>query len=188
MSGEARTEQIGDLVSPLLDRLGFDLEDVVLLTPPGRRDIRIVVDRDGGSTLDELADVSRAIETALDDADVLGAAPYELEVTTPGIGRPLTLPRHWRRSQGRKVKVECTVDGRRESVEARVGVSDDHRVTLVLVDKNRIGTLDVAYVDIANAVVDVDFSRPGEAALRACGLDDDEVARRRDSGTPQQAD
>lgn len=82
MSGEARTEQIGELVAPLLDRLGFDLEEVVLLTPPGRRDIRIVVDRDGGATLDELADVSREIETVLDAADVdaadvLGAAPYD---------------------------------------------------------------------------------------------------------------
>lgn len=86
------------------------------------------------------------------------------------------------------MKIAYAVDGASHSIEARVGVSDDHQVTLVIVDKNRIRTVDVAYADISAAVVDVDFSRPGEAALRACGLDDDEVARRRDSGTPRQAD
>ncbi|EGD55712.1 ribosome maturation factor RimP [Gordonia neofelifaecis] len=181
MTADALTGDIGDVLTAPLAEHGYDLEEVAILTPPGRREIRIVVDRDGGASLDALADLSRALESVLDDSDLLGESPYDLELTTPGIGRPLTLPRHWRRSQGRKVTAEYTVDGAARTVEARVGESDDDQVTLVLVDKSRIKTVDVALADIVRAVVEVDFSKPGEAALRACGLSDDEIARRRES-------
>ena len=184
MTGEALTATLGELVAPVLDRLGYDLEEVAVLTPPGRRDIRVVVDRDGGATLDDLADVSRELDPVVDAADVLGQMPYDLEVTTPGVGRPLTLPRHWRRNQGRKAQVRYRVDGVETSAEMRIGRSDDARVTLVAVDKGRIRTVDVAFADIVEASVDVDFTRPGEAALRACGLSDEEIDRRRDPGTP----
>lgn len=181
MTAEALTGGISDLVASTLDRLGFDLEEVAVLTPPGRREIRIVVDRDGGVSLDAVAELSRSLEAVFDESDLLGESPYDLEVTTPGIGRPLTLPRHWRRNQGRKVRVEYTDEGVDRTVEARVGPSDEGRVTLVTVDKSRIRSFEVELADIARAVVEVDFGRPGEAALRACGLDDDEIARRRDS-------
>ncbi|ALG86736.1 ribosome maturation factor RimP [Gordonia phthalatica] len=183
MTGEALTANISELVAPVLDRLGYDLEDVAVLTPPGRRDIRIVIDRDGGASLDDLADVSRELDPVLEGANLLGETPYDLEVTTPGIGRPLTLPRHWRRNQGRKAKVEYRVDGVEKSVEVRIGASDDTQVTLVTVDKSRITSVDVAFADIVRGVVEVDFSRPGEAALRACGLSDEEIARRREPAT-----
>ncbi|MGB3304064.1 ribosome maturation factor RimP [Gordonia sp. (in: high G+C Gram-positive bacteria)] len=185
MAGEALTGKLGDLVTPVVAQLGFDLEELAVLTPPGRRDVRIIVDRDGGSTLDALAEVSRELETVIEASGLLGDSPYDLELTTPGIGRPLTLPRHWRRNQGRKVHVEYSLDGVDKSGEARIGVSDDNQVTLVLVDKSRISTVDVPYTNITKAVGDVDFTKPGEAALRACGLDDDEITRRRQS--PQNA-
>lgn len=180
MTGEALTANISELVAPVLDRLGYDLEDVAVLTPPGRRDIRITIDRDDGTSLDDLADVSRALDPVLEEADLLGEMPYDLEVTTPGIGRPLTLPRHWRRNQGRKVRIDHRVDGADTSIEARIGVADENRVTVVLVDKGRITATDIELADITRAVVEVDFKRPSEAALRACGLTDDEIARRRE--------
>lgn len=188
MTGEALTANISELVAPVLDSLGYDLEDVAVLTPPGRRDIRIMIDRDDGATLDDLAEVSRELDPVLEAADLLGQMPYDLEVTTPGIGRPLTLPRHWRRNRGRKVQVDYLVDGEEKSAEVRIGAGDDTRVTLVSVDKGRIRSVDVAFTDIVRGVVDVDFSRPGEAALRACGLSDEEIARRRERGTPTPTD
>ena len=179
MSGE-RTEAVGAVVEPILAELGFDLEEIALLTPPGRRDVRIVVDRDGGASLDELAELSRELDAAIEAADVMGEQPYDLEVTTPGIGRPLTLPRHWRRAAGRTATVDYDADGTPTNLVARIGRLDADTVTLVTADKGRIKTVDVDLASVTRAVVEVDFRRPGEAELRACGLDDDEIARRRE--------
>ena len=178
MSG-VKTEAIGLVVEPILAESGYDLEEIAVLTPPGRRDIRVVVDRDGGADLDALADLSRELDNALEQADLMGEQPYDLEVTTPGVGRPLTLPRHWRRNVGRSAKVEYTVDGKQTSVLARIGSLADDSVTMIRADKGRLQTLELALESIQKAVVEVDFRRPGEAELRACGLDDDEIARRR---------
>ena len=174
---------IGAVAESVLAESGYDLEDVAILTPPGRRDVRIVVDRDGGATLDDLADLSRAVGDALDAAGTMGEAPYELELTTPGIGRPLTLPRHWRRNVGRKVKVEHTADGDAAETVGRIGELGERAVTLVLADKGRIRTVELPLDTITSAAVEVDFTRPGEAELRACGLDDAEIARRRERPT-----
>ncbi|MGO3325191.1 ribosome maturation factor RimP [Gordonia sp. (in: high G+C Gram-positive bacteria)] len=178
MSG-VRTEAIGHVVEPILAAAGYDLEEIAVLTPPGRRDIRVVVDRDGGAHLDALADLSRELDAALEATDLMGERPYDLEVTTPGIGRPLTLPRHWRRNQGRSVKVTYTVDGKSTNVLARIGRLDGDTVTLIKADKGRIQQIELPLEEVQKAMVEVDFRRPGEAELRACGLDDEEIARRR---------
>jgi ribosome maturation factor RimP len=95
--------RLRELVEPVVVSAGCDLEDLSV-TKAGRRSvIRIVVDKDGGVDLDAVADVSKLISTALDEADPLGEQPYVLEVTSPGVDRPLTRPRHWRRNIGRKV-------------------------------------------------------------------------------------
>ena len=181
-AGADRAGAVGAVAEPILAAAGYDLEDVVILTPPGRRDVRVVVDRDGGASLDALAELSRTVGDALDAAGTMGDAAYELELTTPGIGRPLTLPRHWRRAVGRKVTVAYQDAGSATTTSARVGPSDDDGVTLVSAVKGRISEVRVPYGAITAAEVDVDFSRPGEAELRACGLDDAEIARRRDRG------
>ncbi|MEJ9079219.1 ribosome maturation factor RimP [Gordonia malaquae] len=179
MSGD-KTELIGTVVEPVLTDAGYDLEEVALLTPPGRRDVRIVVDRDGGASLDAIAELSRAVDEALEASGVMGEQPYDLELTTPGVGRPLTAERHWRRSTGRTVKVAYTVDGVDNDVVGRIGPIAEGVVTLVKADKGRLSTVDVVLDTVTRAVVDVDFRRPGEAELRACGLDDAEIARRRE--------
>ena len=98
------------LLDPVVTTQGLDLEDVVV-TPAGRRRLlRVVVDRDGGLSLDAVAAVSTAVSAALDDSDAMGGAPYVLEVTSPGIDRPLTEPRHWRRNRTRLVTV-TTAEG-----------------------------------------------------------------------------
>lgn len=95
--------QLRELVEPVVVTAGYDLEEITV-SPAGRRSVvRVVVDRDGGVDLDAVAEVSRAISAVLDDTESLGAQPYVLEVTSPGVDRPLTEPRHWRRNIGRTV-------------------------------------------------------------------------------------
>lgn len=172
-------EQIGDLVTPVIEPLGYDLEEIAVRGPASRRDVTITVDRDGGASLDELAEVSRLLSEALDETDLFGDDPYHLEVSTPGVDRPLTLPRHWRRARGRRVSLERRGGDGTRTVLGRIGESDDESVTLVNNDKGRMSTTVVPLAEITRAVLEVDFTRPGEAELRRCGLDDDEIARRR---------
>src|SRR5437763_10645803 len=100
------TARLTGWIAPVVDGVGYDLEELVV-TPAGRRSVvRVVIDRDEGVTLDDIAEVSRAVSAALDENDgELGRAPYVLEVTSPGVDRPLTEARHWRRNVGRLVAV-----------------------------------------------------------------------------------
>lgn len=173
-------EQIGAAVRPIVEGLGYDLEDLAVRDSGGRREVTIIVDRDGGASLDDVADVSRQLSDALDEAEAFGDDPYELEISTPGVDRPLTQPRHWRRARGRKVTVRQVVDGATETVVGRVGESTEESVTLVHNEKGRFTESTLDYPSIERAVVEVDFTRPGPAELRRCGLDDDEIARRRE--------
>ena len=140
-----------ELVAPLT-ALDLDVE-AVEITPAGKRRIlRIAVDKDGGVTLDDVADATREISRVLDESDVMGEQPYTLEVTSRGVDRPLVLPRHWRRNVDRLVKVS-TSEG--ETVEGRIVTSDDAAASID-VD----GTIrEIAYADIARAQVQVEFNR-----------------------------
>ena len=144
--------QVRGLLEPVIASLGVDLEDVDVTDAGRRRRVRVVIDRDGGVDLDTVADVSRAVSEALDASDVLGDAPYVLEVTSPGVDRPLDEPRHWRRARGRLVA--CTLrDG--STVTGRITDSDDAEVTLETEDGPWTGALS----DIAKARVQVEFRR-----------------------------
>ncbi|MBQ1083782.1 MULTISPECIES: ribosome maturation factor RimP [unclassified Nocardiopsis] len=155
MGAQARNERIAELLEPVLAAAGLDLE-AVELTPAGkRRVLRVVVDSDNGVDLDAVGEVSQAVNESLDASDVMGEQPYVLEVTSPGVERPLTLPRHWRRSQGRLVKVSLVEGG---DLTGRVTESDDQGVTLDV--KGRPRTL--AYDKIAKAKVQVEFRREAD--------------------------
>jgi ribosome maturation factor RimP len=148
---QTRDRLAGVLTDPL-SAVGLDLE-AVDLTPAGkRRLLRVAVDKDGGVTLDDIADATKEVSRILDESDVMGEQPYTLEVTSPGVDRPLTLPRHWRRNAGRLVKVTLR-DGR--TVTGRVTTSDDTSVSLDVEG----GTEQVALADVAKAKVQVEFNR-----------------------------
>src|SRR5262245_10574784 len=90
------------IIEPAVVSAGLDLEDRVV-TPFGRRlVVRVIVDGDGGVSHDELSDVSREISARLDVAEETDGEvtpdSYTLEVSSPGVDRPLTRPRHWRRN------------------------------------------------------------------------------------------
>lgn len=126
---------------------GYDLEDVVV-TAAGRRSVvRVVVDRDGGIDLDAVADVSRAVSDVLDAADAFGDSAYTLEVTSPGVDRPLTEPRHWRRNVGRLVEVD--------GIKARILEVTDQGVALEVAGARR----DVSHDELGTGKIIVEFSR-----------------------------
>jgi ribosome maturation factor RimP len=150
-------EHLLDLLGPIVAGAGYDLEDVAV-TAAGRRSlVRVTVDADGGIDLDAVAVVSRLVSDALDaDANTPGspralANAYVLEVSSPGVDRPLTEPRHWRRAIGRLVRVE--VAG--EQLTGRVGPVDDAGVTLDLDGTERT----VPFADLGRGKVQVEFNR-----------------------------
>lgn len=164
---------VTDRIRPLLDGAlagsGLLVEEVTV-TPAGRRRVvRVIVDRvleaDGDVTtpttplgLDEVAEASRLVGGVLDDSDVLGQAPYTLEVTSPGVGRPLTEPRHFQRNVGRLLTV-TPVDG--SPVTGRLRRSGTSDLTLEIPAQDRVParSCDFAYAALATAVVEVEFSR-----------------------------
>ncbi|MEV6058364.1 ribosome maturation factor RimP [Nocardia asteroides] len=171
-------ERVSQLVAELVARRGFDLEGVAIAAAgkdelaPVR--VKVTVDSDGPADLDAIAELSRAMSELLDDAGDFGESAYLLEVTTPGVERPLTADRHWRRAQGRKVKIALAPDAERiegkARFEARVGrLAEDGTVALVLGGKNKPHRLHVPLADIASAVVQVEFSAPGAAELELAG-------------------
>lgn len=152
--------RLSQLLAPVVEREGHDLEGLEV-TPAGRRRVvRVLVDRDGGISLDDVADVSRALSEALDDIDarepaLLGGA-YVLEVSSPGVDRPLTQPRHWRRNVGRLVRVAMQ-DG--SDLTGRLTAAGE---TTVVLDDERELPLD----QVRRGQVQVEFARaehPSEA-------------------------
>lgn len=140
-----------ELVDPLT-ALGVDVE-AVEITPAGkRRVLRVAIDKDGGVTLDDVADATREVSRVLDDSDVMGEQPYTLEVTSRGVDRPLTLPRHWRRNADRLVKVTLE-DG--SAVTGRITSSDDVAATLEVDGAAH----EVTYDHVAKALVQIEFNR-----------------------------
>src|SRR5690349_16152305 len=165
-------EQIRPAVEGPLRDLGLLVEDVAV-TPAGkRRLVRLWIDRildatgDTTSvtpplTLDEVADATRAVSEALDDTGAMGEQPYTLEVGSPGIDRPLTQPRHFRRNVSRLVTV-TPVEG--EPVTARITAAGDTGVTLEVpaTKKEPARSVHLAYAEVSRAVVQVEFSRPAD--------------------------
>ena len=145
-------DRLAGLLSDALLAEGLDVEAVELTPAGNRRLLRVAVDKDGGVTLDEVADATRVVSRTLDETDVMGEQPYTLEVSSRGADRPLTLPRHWRRNQGRLVKV-VTHDGR--TVVGRIQGSDEQGAVLD-VDGH---THHVTYADVAKARVQVELNR-----------------------------
>lgn len=147
------------VISPVVEAQGLDLEDLDVQAAGRRRRVCVVVDRDGGMDLDSLAEISRALSDALDSADAMGDATYTLEVTSPGVDRPLTLPRHWRRNIGRRVRV-LGEDG--TVVEGRVKAADDEGVTLAVDvgSKPESAERHVPWQGVRQGEVQVEFRRP----------------------------
>jgi ribosome maturation factor RimP len=151
------TDRTRDLLSEALTEplaaTGLDVEALDVSQAGRRRMLRVAVDKDGGVTLDDVADATREVSRVLDRSEVMGEQPYTLEVTSPGVDRPLTLPRHWRRNAGRLVKV-VTHDG--GTTVGRVTSADDDGAVLETDGAART----LSYADVAKAHVQVELNRP----------------------------
>jgi ribosome maturation factor RimP len=163
----------------------LDLEDVEVRSAGRRRIVRVLVDGDGGVSLDQVAALTQAVSDVLDRSDVLGDAPYTLEVSSPGVDRPLTLPRHWRRNVGRLVLVRTGG----EELLGRIGSADEHGIELDL----EPGLRRLTYSAVSRAVVQVEFrtrpeseqpeqsersERAGRAEPPVSGTEADDAGRR----------
>ena len=152
MSVDQIRDRLAGVSTEPLAATGLDVEAIELSNAGKRRLLRVAVDKDGGVTLDDIAEATKEVSRLLDETDVMGEHAYLLEVTSPGTDRPLTLPRHWRRNQDRLVKAALT-DG--ETVTGRIVAADDERATLDVDGATR----DLAYADVAKAKVQIEFNR-----------------------------
>jgi len=144
---------IASLLTAPLESLGFDCEEIAV-TPAGkRRVVRVLIDKETGLNLDDVAEASRLVSTILDENDSkLGSTPYTLEVSSPGVDRPLTLERHWRRNMARLVKVVFQEDA---PVTGRILSVQDGIVTLEVSGE----TQEIVITDVAKARVEIEFNR-----------------------------
>ena len=152
----ALKDQISELVTPAVSDLGFYLEDVHIATPGNHRIVTCIVDGDASLTLDQVTTVSRVISELLDEAAFMGETPFTLEVTSPGVDRPLTQPRHFAKNVDRLLKV-IKLDG--SEITGRILSNTDRDVTLTVTIKKETTEQTVLLSDIKRAVVEIEFNR-----------------------------
>lgn len=170
-------ETLTDLVRPLADARGLDIETVKTVKAGKKSQVVIAVSGDEAPTLDQLEEVSNAIselfDAAEDRGDVDFGAGYTLEVTTPGVDLPLTQPRHWRRNRGRLVSAGGQV--------FRLGALDAAEENIVLITpsakKSEAPSVRVAPIsELSGAVVEIEFNSPSEAELELAERDFEDAA------------
>jgi ribosome maturation factor RimP len=144
--------RIADVIRPVAAAAGMDLESVRVTAAGRRRLLRVVVDSDRGVSLDDAAALSRELSAALDTVAVMGDFPYTLEVSSPGVDRPLTEPRHWRRAAGRLVQVAVADAG---VISGRVVSADAEGVTLDVEGARRR----FSYATLGAGAIQVEFGR-----------------------------
>jgi ribosome maturation factor RimP len=153
VGGSVDEGRIADVIRPVVAAVGMDLESVRVTAAGRRRLLRVVVDSDRGVSLDDAAAVSRELSAALDAVAVMGDFPYTLEVSSPGVDRPLTDRRHWQRAAGRLVQVTVTDSG---AVTGRIVSADADGVILDVEGTRRR----FPYAVLGAGAVQVEFGHP----------------------------
>jgi ribosome maturation factor RimP len=162
------------LLEPVVRAMDMDLESIKVTAVGRRRLLRVVIDADSGVSLDDIALASRELSARLDRSDQMGELPYTLEVSSPGVDRPLTQPRHWRRALGRLVVAPLTGDhedheGNGEHVTGRVVRASDQGVTL---ERDGV-TRDYSYAELGPGRVQVEFGRLDDSGDPGTGAEED---------------
>ena len=153
------SEKITELVKPAVEKAGFFLEDVHVVSPGKHRIITCIVDGQVPLNLDQVTSVSREISELLDVADFMDESPFTLEVTSPGVDRPLTLLRHWQKNLNRLVKV-VKQDG--SVVSGRITTLEESHVLLTEELKGKSKEHTVQFADIKRATVEIEFNPKGD--------------------------
>lgn len=152
-------QSITQLIEPAVTKAGFYLEEVQNTSAGNHRIITCIVDGQSPLNLDQVTAVSRLISELLDTAPFMDEAAFTLEVTSPGVDRPLTLPRHWTKNLNRLIKV-ALLDG--TVTIGRLTEFNEKEATLVENIKGRIKTHLISFADIKRAVVEIEFNRKEE--------------------------
>jgi ribosome maturation factor RimP len=152
----ALKDQISELITPALHEAGYFLEDVNLVNPGQHRIVTVIVDGESGLNLDQVTVASKLVSELLDAATFMGETPFTLEVTSPGIDRPLTLPRHFAKNVDRLLKVTKN-DGM--VITGRIRSNTQEHVTLEVTEKKEVKEAVVALTDIKRATVEIEFNR-----------------------------
>ena len=152
----ALKDQISEFITPALHKAGYFLEDVNLVSPGQHRIVTVIVDGASALNLDQVTVASKLVSELLDDAPFMGETPFTLEVTSPGIDRPLTLPRHFAKNVDRLLKVTKT-DG--EVVTGRILSNSESDVTLTVTEKKDVKEVAIELIDIKRAQVEIEFNR-----------------------------
>ena len=151
-------QTIQEALTPALESAGFFLEEVQVTSAGNRRIVTCIVDGEKGLNLDEVTSASREIAALLEEAPFMGETAFTLEVTSPGVDRPLTLPRHWKKNVTRLVRI-VLLNG--EVVTGRITGSADSSVNLVAEGKVA-KEINVQFNDVKRAVVEIEFNRKGD--------------------------
>ena len=146
-----KKEDISAAVTPALSALGFYLEDVTITSAGRRSMLTIIVDGDTHLSLDQVTSATKAISEIVESLQSLGDTPFTLEVTSPGLDRPLTKPRHWRKNIDRLVKV-VLLDGK--EIKGRIKAASEDSAT---VDQSEIN-----FAEIKRVSLEVEFKQVGK--------------------------
>ena len=141
-------EQVLAVITPAIESLGFYVEDITITSAGKRSMLTVIVDGDTHLSLDQVTVATKAISEIVENLPTLGNNPFTLEVTSPGLDRPLTKPRHWRKNQDRLVKVILN-DGKE-----KMGRIKDSTETSATVDDQTIN-----FSDIKRATLEVEFKK-----------------------------
>ena len=141
-----KKEDISAAITPALEALGFYLEDVTIISAGRRSMLTVIVDGDTHLSLDQVTSATKAIGEIVESIESLGETPFTLEVTSPGLDRPLTKVRHWQKNINRLVKV-VLLDGS----EIKGRIIDVSEVSARVDEKN------INYSDIKRATLEVEF-------------------------------
>jgi len=161
-------KQVIELLDGEFARAGYEIEDVVIDTAARPPRITVIADGDEGLDLETIANLSRSASELLDRLDSSKkASPYVFEVTSPGVDRPLTEEKHYRRARGRKVELTLS-DG--SQLSGRLGETRDGTVRVVVRERGKKYSVRELPLDgIAKAVVQVEFSPPDQRELELAG-------------------
>jgi ribosome maturation factor RimP len=139
-------EEISAAIRPIIEATGNYLEELTITSAGKVKILTVIVDSDAHLNLDQVTAVTKEISLVIEELPVLGDTAFTLEVTSPGLDRPLTKPRHWRKNLDRLVKITMASG---QVIEGRIGAATE---TSVLVDENT-----VSFEDIKRAVLEIEF-------------------------------
>lgn len=141
-------EQVLAVITPAIESLGFYIEDITITSAGKRSMLTVIVDGDTHLSLDQVTVATKAISEIVENLPTLGNNPFTLEVTSPGLDRPLTKPRHWRKNKDRLIKIILN-DGK--EINGRIKESTENSVS---VDEQVIN-----FADIKRATLEIEFKK-----------------------------